>query len=446
MADPNSDSDIPKGLTLINPGGTRSTQAGDDLPPGLTDVTPANPPGAGVLLNPGGDTLGTGPLNPTVPTQSETQLEPKQKSLVGFASNILPSFGNFAGNVLHAAAHPIDTSNTLFDLFYGSGRLARRELFDPDMPEDHSEQVVKNFRNYVTNRYGSMDKAWDSFYKDPVGVMADASAALNLAGGAAKLAGTMSGVDALAGAGRGLTTAGNVTNPVTWVTAPGAAVIAKYAPKAAPAAAATEAAAPAMSPEETEAAIRQRAYQIGEARQSGDPMSDWLQAEQEIKSPQPTAPPTTTPSVATTGKIAQAIRGALAPIGTFGGLELLTHHLLGAVTGGTLAYGAIKLIPKVLGSSAGQQVLAAIGPGSTPARAAAAVQSLVPTLNALYKSQQQQPIQLSPQEQQRTQQLAPITVQPWVRAKGGTVNPELARVQRERLGFPGILEMLERQK
>lgn len=391
------------------------------------------------------------------PSQKEQEQE-QPKSVLGFAGNILSSAGNFVGNVLHAARHPIDTSNSLFDLFYGSGRLARRELFDPGMPEDHSEQVVRNFRQYVGNRYGSPDKAWETFYHDPVGFMADASGALNLAGGAAKLAGTVGEVDALTSAGRAATTAGNVANPASWITAGPGALIGKLAPKPLaafdPGSATFEGEAGAFDPK-TGTFENVPVYRTPPTAPPKDPVIQ-LREEWGIKPPKsglqapgtpPAAPPAPSPAATAANAVPSAISKYLTGTGlSLAAAEALTHHLVGAA-GTTLAVGAIKYLPMFLKSSEGQQMLAAIGPGSKPAILAGVANRLVPRLNALYKSQQlqemQQPITIDPR---RVQQLEPLPMQPFVRARGGAVSPELVRIQRDRLRLPGIVETLAKSK
>ena len=128
-------------------------------------------------------------------------------------------------------------------------------------------------------------------------------------------------------------------------------------------------------------------------------------------------------------------------------MEALAHHLTCAVAGGVLSYGAVKLLPAFLKSSTGQQMLAAIGPGSKPAQVAAVARDMMPALNTLYKSQQGQQQQRSITiDPARLRRFEPLPMQPFVRAKGGTVNPELARIQRERLRLPVILETLDKRK
>ena len=74
-------------------------------------------------------------------------------------------------------------------------------------------------------------------------------------------------------------------------------------------------------------------------------------------------------------------------------------------------------------------MLARIGDGSNAAKVAGVARDLVPALNTLYQSQLQQ---------QSMGQHSALDE----RARGGLINPELARLQREGLG-PGIHGMLE---
>jgi hypothetical protein len=142
---------------------------------------------------------------------------------------------------------------------------------------------------------------------------------------------------------------------------------------------------------------------------------------------QPAAPPPAKPA----GWKAWA--GPLASVGITGAaLEYLTHHMLGSLGAGALAGGAVKYLPQLLKSEAGQRMLATIGPDSNAAALASVAKNLVPALNTLYQSglQQQSMGEHSAFDQ---------------RAKGGMVNPELARIERQRLPLLGIHDMLQRK-
>lgn len=441
-----ADDDVPKGFTLITPGVPQT--GGDDVPKGFTLVTPGGatgpPPGGGVLQNPGGDlnfaspgAWGTeGGMGGVPPTPAE------QQSLTGFAGNVLTSGANLLSNVAKTIV-PLDATNAndaiplkrasdhLFDLFTGAGRALRRtdagqwaanklglgEL--PDNPQ--ADQAVTAFHDYVMNRYGSWDKFENTLYHDPVGVGADLSVIASGGSAAADMAGlgrTASVLGKIGEVANPLYVPGKIVSGAVKLLGP------KEIPAFDPRSATFEGETPpaAQQPETNAEAVRR------------------LQQDWGIKIPQgglkpPGAAPAAAPAAAAP-TIAQNIRGILgsdlgrgAAMGV--ALDYLTHHLTGAVLRGGLTAGALTVLPKLLRSSAGQQMLAAIGPGSTPARAAAAVQGLVPALNTLYQSQQQQPVT--------------VNIQPWERARGGTVNPVLARIQRERLRLPGIAETLSKR-
>lgn len=474
---PNYDNDpLPKGLTLIPTEGPQGPTGGvgppgppavdkegfkkEPLPKGLTEIPTGNAPGAGVLMNPGGD-LPTnqgfiGP-NANVPTP------PEQKSASGFLENAVSSGANFLKNAALAIV-PLDAANVndaiplkrasdnLYDLFSGAGRWAARKLTpDRDLPSDpaneRSDQAVQAFRSYVLDRYGSWDKFKDTLYKDPVGVGADLSALAGVGEASVGKLGQLAGIEAPAQA---LAKVGRVTNPMFLPSKVGEFALGRVMPKAAaPPAASAAPAAPALSPQEIQDAIRKRAYDLSQLRISGDPTSDWLQAEQEIKSPpqpaaQPAAPTTPPPATSPNSPIFKTVLKHVVNAGIGGAVgELLTHHLLGAALGGGVGVTALRALPDVLRSPEAQRMLSAIGPGTKPARIAATAQRLMPLLNAASQMQQRQqgPITI-----QQSSAYDPATGTYTVRAKGGMVNPELARIQRERLRLPGILETLEKRK
>lgn len=422
------------------PGGPADAQpAAQPLPEGLTDITPVNPPGKGVLLNPGGGSF-EGPSAPGGP-MANTPTPPKEKSVEGFAENIIPSGINFIRNGVNAVIHGKETSDALFDLFRGSGQAAARAL-GRDIPQNEADQAVANLKNYALQRWGSWDRIKEAIYHDPVGMLSDLSAVLSGGGSLIGLADEAGNVGKLgqlgqmgSDVGEAMRVAGKWTNPAYAPTRfAGKLLLPKKVPPAAPPAAA----APAMSPQEIQDAIRQRAYEMFRERTTPpDETSDWLKAEQEVKArvlpkAQPVAAPPAAQNVR--GKLLQNIGSYIGGVGVgtvaIEGLKLLTGHLVESVMGGALLGGAVKLIPAFLKSEAGQQMLAQLGPGTKPGNAAAIARAMVPALNSMYRSQMEK---------------APITV--FQHASGGPVrtDPELARIQRERLHFPGIVEMLQRQ-
>ena len=205
--DPAAPADVPEGFTLVHPDPGAGTPAtgGSPVPKGLTEVTPANPPGAGVLMNPGGDAPGTN-TNATVPTQSDADLEPKQKSVTDFLLNQAPhSLFGMLQNIGSAVVHPINTGNVMGNLIAGSFKAAARGA-GLEMPENESDQVARAFWSDLKNRYGGSQEIQNSLYHDPAGVLADFSTLVSAAGGVAKLASLGAKVGALSNVSEALGT------------------------------------------------------------------------------------------------------------------------------------------------------------------------------------------------------------------------------------------------
>ena len=478
--------DVPAGFTLITPGAPSAPPGapsappgGSGIPQGFTDVTPGpKASGSGVLQNPGGDLPGgpaggpasgpaggpaggPGPIPPT---------PPPERSASDFVLNQIPeSAGRFVMGTLGAVRHPVDTVEGLAKLASGGVQAAARAA-GVDIPENEYDQVAQAFGHYVSNRYGSVDKAKEALYTDPVGVMSDFSLVVGGAGGVAELAkaGEVAKV---------LGTVSRVTNPAFL---PGKAVslpVKYFAPKVAKAAAfdprtatfdndalpgdfdprtatfepparysppVTPKPAPPPPQPDLQGAIQQRAYDLAKQRQGEGVVpgrAEWLQAEQDIRNKPPKAPEAETPEAppaaaqpapavnstadAATSRIRQYVKTGLGVAGLSYGLDLLTHHLTQSIVGGALIGGAVKAIPELLRTQAGQQMLARIGPGSTPAQVAAVARDMVPALNAAYRAShaEEQPISLADS--------------PYAHARGGPVNHELARIQNERLDLRG---------
>jgi hypothetical protein len=443
--------DVPEGFTLVDTGAGAAAPSGggSGVPSGFTDVTPTNPAGGGVLLNPGGDAPGSGIGTGAVPTP------PEQKSVTNFLLNQAPaSIIHAAQNIGHAAIHPIDTAWDMGKLLAGTLRAAGRGA-GMEMDDNEADRTAQAFGHYIIDRYGSVDKAKNSLYHDPAGTLMDASAALSAGGGLLRGMGALSGIETASSLGRGLTTAGEVTNPLYVPGKVVSGVAGKLGPKAFDPKSATFAGeAPPFDPstgtfdataggyqsppqpkpkppETTQDTVNRLRSQWGVK----PPKSSGLEEPQAAAGPtpqpaQPAAPPAGS-------KLAENIRSALTSstgVGFLTGeaINLLTHHVLGSVGGGLVAGAAIKYLPQLLKSEAGQRMLASIGPGSNAAAVASVASKLVPALNSLYQSQLQQ------------QSMGQRSV--FDRAKGGMVNPELARVQRERLRLPGIHGMLEGHK
>jgi hypothetical protein len=128
---------------------------------------------------------------------------PKSKYTVGgFLSNVVSSGGKMIGDVAHAGTHLGETLDTLGAIPIGLGEKAVSAVTGkPDLGPgwNESAHIVDNILNHLKNRYGSIEKAKESLYTDPVGVAGDLATVAGGVGGAARATGMLA--DA-AGAGR----------------------------------------------------------------------------------------------------------------------------------------------------------------------------------------------------------------------------------------------------
>lgn len=151
----------------------------------------------------------------------QSSLSPPEKTLAGFAGNILPSAGNLVGNVYNAVRHPIDTVSALADTAAGVGNQGLAALGVKQTPE--SQKTIDKavaLEDALKQRYGGVQNIKDTLYSDPVGAAADISAVLG--GGGALLKGAGAVADT-ANAGRiagGLRTAGKASEVASTVTNP----------------------------------------------------------------------------------------------------------------------------------------------------------------------------------------------------------------------------------
>lgn len=470
---PPVDDDVPEGFTLVTPGAAPASSgaAVSDLPSGFTDVTPKDGGGGGILQNPGGDVIGS---------RTQTQVGnmpdvPQEKSVSDFVLNKAPQSAiNSLQNLVHAGMHPIDTAWNAGKLVAGAIRATARAA-GAEIDDNEADQTARNFAEYAKKRWGGVDQIKEALYNDPAGMLMDFSAAMSGAGGVLRGAGALSGIEAASTLGRTATTLGEVTNPLYLPSKAAGATIRGLTRK--PPASVPEP-TPAFDPKTAtfagDEAFDPSTGTFGAAPGSGyqspkpkappaaappESMQDSvnrLRAEWGVKppksgieTPEPepaaapppkakpaAAPPPPSPAAppAAGSKIADVVRGALKnPLsaGAIGyeAINLLSHHLLGSVSGGFMVAGALKYLPQLLKSEAGQQMLARLGPGSNAATVAGVAKDLVPALNTLYQSQLQQ---------QSMGQHSALGM-----AAGGRVNPELARIQRERLPRLGVLGMLE---
>lgn len=123
----------------------------------------------------------------------------EDKSLGGFAGNVVKSGVNFVGGIANAVAHPIETAKTL-----GKTAIGGVEKLIPGQ-QDY-EQNFDQLTDFFKQRYGSWDAVKQTAYEDPIGFLADASTVIGGAGGALKAV--------------GLTKAGGIASKVATITDP----------------------------------------------------------------------------------------------------------------------------------------------------------------------------------------------------------------------------------
>jgi hypothetical protein len=133
---------------------------------------------------------------------------PEPKTLGGFAGNVVKSgvklVGDVAGGVYDAAVTiPVE------NLKRGVGYITGDPV--PDPPKASIGQIGTAVKDYVSERYGSPQRAWDTFYQDPAGVASDASTILGGASSVAK-------ISKLPRLSRGLKATADVIDPLTAVT------------------------------------------------------------------------------------------------------------------------------------------------------------------------------------------------------------------------------------
>lgn len=184
---------------------------------------------------------------------------PQERTVGGFAGNVVKSAGRQISGLATAIAHPIDTASGLLDVAAGGLQNALPQSvvdfvnkFDSN-PEaaKRAVKVANAVGGQYAKDYGTLEGFKEKLYTDPVGVMGDVSAVLSGGGGlltkagkaagkadAAVLAGLIQGEGSTAArvaeaaapalgaartvlpaAGAALTTAGKYTNPMAPVVA-----------------------------------------------------------------------------------------------------------------------------------------------------------------------------------------------------------------------------------
>lgn len=136
---------------------------------------------------------------------------------------IARSAGEFVKGVAGAITHPIETAKGLAKTFMGAEqKFIFSPVFkaitgkEPVKPEE--QQIFENVENFYKQRYGSIDRAKDTFLKDPIGFLVDASIILSGTGGVLSKAGKISKIGKISKAGEILSETGRIVEPVSKVT------------------------------------------------------------------------------------------------------------------------------------------------------------------------------------------------------------------------------------
>lgn len=146
------------------------------------------------------------------PSSARPIYQPK-KTIGGFLGNVGSSAMNTVGGIGSSLLNIANTNpekNTLAN--FGRLILGTVEKIVPGT--QFHEQYADAVGKYYVDRYGGLDKAWNSFYTDPVGVALDASVVLGGTGAVIGGAGKLSKIGALSRVGEGLATASKFTDPL----------------------------------------------------------------------------------------------------------------------------------------------------------------------------------------------------------------------------------------
>lgn len=114
---------------------------------------------------------------PQQPGQAQAEEAP---SVGGFGANIVKSGANFAGNLVNAVIHPIQTVQNI-------GSMAAGGLQELGGQTNDNTVKFDQLKEYLGNRYGSISNLEHTIYTDPVGFAADLSTVLGTGAGVAGL-------------------------------------------------------------------------------------------------------------------------------------------------------------------------------------------------------------------------------------------------------------------
>lgn len=133
---------------------------------------------------------------PLVQTPRQNVQAESERTLGGFAGNVIKSGANVIKGVAGAVMHPLDTATNLLDIGAGALQKAVPEgvadfinKFDSN-PEAavRASKVANAVGGVYADRYGSIEGIKKTLYEDPVGAAADLSTILSLGAGAVRQA------------------------------------------------------------------------------------------------------------------------------------------------------------------------------------------------------------------------------------------------------------------
>ncbi len=135
-----------------------------------------------------------------------SKLDQSEKSLGGFASNVVKSGAGVVSGLAQAITHPVDTAVAL-----GKTALGGVEKLIPG--EQGQEQSFDAVVDFYKQRYGGIENLKKTFYEDPIGVLSDLSIILGGGGAALKGAGTVSKIGGLSRTGQIVSDIGKAVDP-----------------------------------------------------------------------------------------------------------------------------------------------------------------------------------------------------------------------------------------
>lgn len=147
---------------------------------------------------------------------------PGERTLGGFAGNVIKSGGKMLTGIYEAVTHPLDTATAIADI--GAGALQKAlpqgvvdfiNKFDNN-PEaaQRAVKVAEAVGGEYKNRYGSIEALKNTLYTDPVGAAGDISMLLSGGGTALTKAGQASKAAQVVRAGEVVNKLADVTNPL----------------------------------------------------------------------------------------------------------------------------------------------------------------------------------------------------------------------------------------